>query len=207
MKRRLLLSLVFITLALCIFTKGTFAWFTDVVSYQKTYQIGDIHYIYSGSLLSTAEQEIVVPGQELITSESLFLTNKSKIDSNLRIQIRFSYTNQVTGLPETEIYTGNALNNINNFMLIGLDSNWIFSEADNCFHYQYGTSYTIPASTTEEGYSFALIDSIMFDGAKVDNTLSGATFKLQIIFQAKQMQFVDWQTIGTEEIENLVVTP
>jgi predicted ribosomally synthesized peptide with SipW-like signal peptide len=203
-KRMLILTSLIVFLTLCVISKGTYAWFTDVVSYEKIYEIGDIKYIYSGTLLNTSSEEIVVPGQPLITSESLYLTNQSKIDSNLRIQIHFSYEDQITHEIVSEIYSGQAGNHINDFMAIELDSGWIYDEDDSCWHYQYDSSYAIPASTTETGYSFNLINAISFDGEKVDNTLSGATFHLQLIFQAKQLQFVDWQTIGTEDIENLV---
>ena len=204
-KRYLLLSLIITSLTLSVFTRGTFAWFTDAVSFQKTYEIGDIRFLFSGSLLSTTSEEIVVPGQDLITSQSLYLTNQSKIDTNLRIQIHFSYVDQISGEVISEIYTGDITNNLNNFLLIELGNNWLFDENDDCFHYFHDDYFIIPASTDEEGFSFDLINSITLDGEKIDNSLSGATFYIQIIFQAKQMQFVNWQTIGVEEIEDLVL--
>ena len=204
MKKRItMLTLLIIVVTLCIFTQGTFAWFTDVVYNQRVFQIGNIEYVYSGTLLNSGQNELVVPGQPLITSDDLYLTNQSTIDTNLRVLIEFTYTNQLTQLPVQEIYTGTAGQQIENFMDIQMVAGWTYNSTDSCWHYLYNGSENIPASTTTGGYSFDLIDSVNFDGNLVDMSLSGAIFKLTFVFQAKQTNFVNWQTIGTQDIDNL----
>ena len=205
-KRWAILSLTIIVLTLCIFTQSTFAWFTDIASYQKTFQIGDISYTYSGTLINGQSSEIVVPGQPLITGTSLYLTNKSSIDTNLRLQIRFSYTDQITHLPVEETYSGDINNHLTNFMVMDMVSNWIYDATDHCWHYKYSTDYKIPAATTAEGDTFVIINQIQFDGEKVDMSLSGAIFKIQLIFQAKQSELLDWVTLGTTDIDLLAAS-
>ncbi len=203
-KRLLILVLTISVLTLCIFTQGTFAWFTDAAAYQKTFQIGDIKYIYSGGLITSGENEIVVPGQPLISGSSLSLTNQSSIDTNLRLQIRFSYEDQLTHETVNEIYSGGAGSAMDEFMEVLLVAGWEYRSADQCWHFKHNSSFVIPAATTIDGDIFSIIDSIAFNGDLVDMSLSGAIFNIKLIFQAKQAELVDWETIGMGEINNLV---
>jgi len=197
-KRITIFILVIAVLALSLLMQGTFAWFTDVALSNQTYQIGAITYVFSGSLATVQDNQIVVPGQPLITNTNLFLTNQSNIDTNLRLQIRFTYTDQITHLPVETIYNGTG--QLNNFMDLSMVTNWVYDVTDQCWHYKYNNADNIPASTTVDGYAFAIITNITFDGAAIDNTLSGSIFKLKLIFQAKQANYVTWQTIGTQDI-------
>lgn len=204
MKKRIALLLILtLTLALCFGTQGTFAWFSDTVVNQQDFEIGNVHYIYSGTLQSSDTNAIVVPGQPLITGSTLYLTNQSDIDTNLRVRIQFSYTSQTTGQPVTEAYSDDPNDVLNQFLNLSLVDGWTYDSSDECWHFHYSGSETIPATTTQDGYSFAIINGLQFDGAQVDNSLSGAVFHIKLIFQAKQAGFVDWQTLGTGDISAL----
>lgn len=197
--------LLTVAAVLCVSTQGTYAWFTDAASNLQTFEIGDIKYIYSGTLSTVSDNEIVVPGEQLLTSGNLYLNNKSKIDTNLRVQIRCHYTDQQTGQPVDEIY-GAAGCQMSSFINISMVSSWVYDSTDQCWHFKYNDDYLIPASTTDDGYFFNIIDTIQFNGSTIDNSLSGAVYQLKIIFQAKQANFVNWETIGTGDIDALAAS-
>lgn len=201
-KRVTMLTLFIIVVALCIFTQGTFAWFTDTTYNQRIFEIGDIKYIYSDTLVNTGLHQLVVPGETLISNEnqSLFLTNQSNIDTNLRVKIKYSFKMRDSQTITDGVYSNLPNDPLNNFMSVQMVPQWSYNTTDTCWYYQYNSSEIIPASPTEN-IVIPLITAISFDGNKVTNDQNGATFTITMVFQAKQANFVDWATIGTAEID------
>ena len=198
----LLLTAAFIFVS--VFTDKSYAWFTDTNVTQKIFQIGDIVYIYSGTLVTDPTKKYV-PGEELLTSGNLTLTNKSTITTNFRVKILYSFTDIATD-PDT-VYTNEPYGPgcaLEDYLTIGLVSKWKYDVTDDCYHYEYDTGdYVLPIPPVE-GYTFEIINTITFDGENIKNSYSGQGFGIKILFQAKQSEFVGWTTFFEDELNALV---
>ena len=190
-----------------LFTQGTLAWFTDANVVEKDFYIGDLHYIYKGDFVSVVNKKFV-PGETLITTDTLMLTNKSTIDSNLRLQIRFSFTDREAPFTVYEDEHFDPSCALLRYIKLTLNDSWVYDSDDECYHFKYGTGveqYKLPIpADLDIGYDLPLLDEIYFEGDTITADFSGMQFKIKILFQAKQHEFVDWETIGTVELLDLL---
>jgi len=216
-KRIVMLCLCLSIVAASFFSKGTYAWFNASVANQKILNIGDLSYEYQGDFIALAVGERVVPDQELLynsveDSSDLVVINKSSIDSQLRAQIRYSYTDYLDPLQvyvNQPYFLGAGCPLYNNYLIVSIDPNWIYNSTDECYYYNYGGyDEIIPALPVPvgSGEAFVFSDSIKFKETLTEN-LSGAQFNVRIIFQAKQANLVNWSTIGYTELNNLATQP
>lgn len=215
----IVLALVFVSL----FTQGSYAWFTDIDVKKNEFRVGEIYYIYSGSLKGSGNADgtpqVVVPGEELFTSTSLILTNHSNISTNLRLQIRYSFQDLLDPTKKTytnEVYVPGTENALSKYITLNMATGavgWEYKN-DSFYYYRYKNVATdeayvmpAPADLSLTSYNLSLVNSLKFNGETIDKTFSGKIFTLKLVFQAKQANFVDWVTIGTVEIDNLMTAP
>lgn len=99
MKRRKLLAIILsLLLLLASGTAIIFAWLVDTKYTNKiTLKSGKVEYQLTGALTNG----LIVPGQELITSPYI-LTNKSTVDSQLRIKFSIIIKDDITN---NDLYT------------------------------------------------------------------------------------------------------
>ena len=187
-------SILSLLLVVSLFMQGTFAWYSDVKQVSTVLEAGNINYVYTGSLIGSSK---IVPGQTLINDFMMTLTNRSSIDTNLRVKIFYSYMDIRTGVenPPEEYYKGCPLDS---YMDFALSNDWVYDSDDNFFYYK-GKDYTIPAGSSVSNDTFTLISAFKLLES-VDNMLSGSTFSLKAVFQSKQKEIATWTDIGTADI-------
>lgn len=180
MKRKAILYILQAVLLMTTAVVVVFAWLVDSkTTDQIILRSGKVEYILAGD----TAKGLVVPGQNLITTKYT-ITNNSTVDSQLRIKLTIKLGDDELALDDEKIFT-----------TIGLGSDFTLRE-DKFYYYQdvegvLLTTYKTPIN---------IIETLILDGVYVQNEYSGQTVKLIITIQAKQADFVDWQTLIDEEI-------
>lgn len=163
------------------------AWLTDTKETEETtFTVGKVEFTWSGEMINSP----VVPGQNLVNT-SYTLTNSSNVKSELRVKITIT-----SSLLETDA---------TDYVILTLGNGWI---KDNDYWYYQGsdteeiieddvTKYKIAPTLT----SIEVVKSIILDGTKVGNTFSETTFNVQLMFEAKQSDYVTWEQLGTANID------
>ena len=181
MKRKAILYILQAVLLMTTAVVVVFAWLVDTkTTNQIVLRSGKVEYI----LVGETETGLVVPGQNLIKTNYV-ITNNSTVDSQLRIQLTIKLDDEVLAFDDEKIFT-----------TIGLGSDFVINEDDNFYYYNDVDGVLLPTNKTP----ITIIETLILDGVYVQNQYSGKTVKLVIIIQAKQADFVDWQTLIDEEI-------
>ena len=91
-RRLILASLLLVFLFVSTLTV-TYAWFIEVKRTSSVYfKVGEIEYVYHNQDDDFIDEEIIVPGMDLIKEKCSFsIYNKSTISSELRVLITVSY--------------------------------------------------------------------------------------------------------------------
>lgn len=203
----LVLSLVFL---LGIFgVNGTFAWFIDYegigegVSSLHNFKSGNIDYVVSeGGLKTLSAGERIQPEKELLAAP-LTLINRSSVDTQLRIKVYYTYF-------KADSSSASGYVKSDNHSLVGetapfvadIDENyWKYNLYDDCFYYETAETSIISAMTNEEApQTIPLFTSMRYSG---ENSILPTTafkddnvFKITLVFQAKQANYVEWEDIG-----------
>ncbi len=214
----LVLSLVFFAGVFSV--NGTYAWFIDYGSLGEganslhNFKSGDIDYVISGGFKTLGENERIQPEMELLESP-LVLTNRSSVDTQLRVKVFYTYFISVPESVEVEGAVDGYLK-IDNYSTVGTNapfdvkidgSCWAMHEReyDDCFYYETAQTDVIPAMAddAQTPQQIPLFTSMKYSGKnsiipttafKDDNV-----FKVTLVFQAKQANYVEWKDIG--EIE------
>ena len=192
MKNKKMIGLFLIVLAaLVLITTYTIsAWLTDTeTTGETTFTIGKVVYTWSGSLKEFEENEHIVPGQELVY-EPFALTNASTVSSELR----FKFTSTIDASPEIDDARG--------YLLTVFDGNWYYDVSDDYYYYRGDISpvtedevekYKIPANNQK----LSVLTSLKLDGSKVGNDFRLLELTIEMVFEAKQSDYVTWQQLGT----------
>lgn len=177
----LLLILVGLTISFMV------AWLTDTKETEETtFTVGKVELTWSGEMINSP----VVPGQNLVNT-SYTLTNSSNVKTELRVKITIT-----SSLLETDA---------TDYVILTLGEGWV---KNNDYWYYQGldteeiiedevTKYKIAPTIT----SIEVVKSIILDGTKVGNTFSETTFNVQLMFEAKQSDYVTWEQLGTANID------
>jgi len=148
--------------------------------------VGKVELTWSGEMINSP----VVPGQNLVNT-SYTLTNSSNVKTELRVKITIT-----SSLLETDA---------TDYVILTLGEGWV---KNNDYWYYQGldteeiiedevTKYKIAPTIT----SIEVVKSIILDGTKVGNTFSETTFNVQLMFEAKQSDYVTWEQLGTANID------
>lgn len=192
MKNKKLIGLFLIMLvALVLVTTYTIsAWLTDTDTTGETsFTIGQVVYQWKGALIEVAEGEHVVPGQELV-EEEFILNNASTVSSELR----FKFTSTINAVPE--------ITDAREYLLTAFDEDWYYNASDDYYYYRGDITpvtedevvkYKISADNQE----LSVLTSLKLDGSKVGNEFRLLNLTIEMVFEAKQSDYVTWQQLGT----------
>lgn len=198
----LVLSLVFL---LGIFgVNGTFAWFIDYegigegVSSLHNFKSGNIDYVVSeGGLKTLSAGERIQPEKELLAAP-MMLINRSSVDTQLRIKVYYTYfkadSSSASGYVKSDDH---SLVGETAPFVAEIGEKWAYSLDEECFYYSDvipamadgGTPQTIPLFTSMR---YSGENSILPTTAFKDDNV----FKITLVFQAKQANYVGWEDIG-----------
>ena len=207
--RIILLIMACAVLISSLFIGGTMAWFSDNINKELVFESGSIKYIISGELINDGggeEYTLVVPGQSLTDNNGeVVLTNKSSIDTQLRMQILFSYTNG-SGITHNDVLYSPEDNEHKFYIDIALNSGWAYKEYVSTNPpgvikaYEFkdtGGEFFLPAASDPvAGYTIPLLEGLYFSGDNINEDFAGSVFSLKLFFQVKQKNIAAWQDIG-----------
>ena len=192
---RLIFQLCTILFILIIsFVTITYAWFVQVKRTGAVYfKTGEVLYVITDDTFKNKliDDEIIVPGQDLVKSDPVYILNESTLSSNLRIK---GYVT-INGIKYN-------LNNIDNDEIIEkLDSMWIYDEESECF-YPYENdeekifSAVLISQTGKTDTVINLIESLKLNGNIIGNSVSSKNVSITLIFQGKQANYASWSDLG-----------
>lgn len=185
---------------------------------------GNIGFTIYGGMKSFSENEKIMAEVELLDNLSqenaalidsddckMFLVNTSTIDTQLRIRIEYTYgKDQLSGEGAAQVYEISAENNSPLTVSLTQPNEWVYHDGYLYYKLQGASdaaftqdtiinSDVLPAVTPENEQYIPLFNHIYYSGPNSDRISenSGDTVSINIIFQARQSEFVDWQNVGT----------
>lgn len=201
---------------------ATETWFGSGENKSMQLSSGDLDFTAVGDLsLSEDEKDLILPGAELTLKEAIVITNLSTIDTELRVRVECTYDGS------TEVFKWIE------FLNDG-ESKWFVDPDDGCIYYTpkvvQGDDKRIPAvdievtETTTDGGAVVdgevtetttrvyadneipLAGTIKISG-DVPVELQGKELKLEFFIEAKQADFLDWETFGEIKDESASEVP
>lgn len=182
--KKLVLAIVAFSLTLALLMTSVIAYFTDKKTTDDlTFTLGEVSYTLSGAF----DTEFVMAGVNLITND-IAITNNSSIQTELRLKISVSSSVFVTQLTLEDLFGASFYT---------LDSGWVL---DAGYYYYRGSqstetapgTFSIPASNL----TLPILTSVILDGYKFSNNHANGTISINFVFEAKQADFITWQTLG-----------
>ena len=184
-KKKFIAILALLFLAIAALTANLIvAWLTDTAQTGPTeFQLGDVEFTWDGAV----SQDLVVPGENIVATDYT-LVNASTIRTELRFKI--------------EIYSEYLGGDGSDYVILTIDDGWVL-ETDGFYYYrgsdtvfEEGKYKILPETET-----ITVITGIELDGSKVGNDFSSSSFTITLVFEAKQSDYVDWDTLGQSNID------
>ncbi len=217
----LVLSAVLLVGLAC--ANGAYAWFTlssggslGGAGGKHSFATGNVGYVLTGGFSADYDSSKIIPEDELLASFDaeenaadiakiseyteckMFLEATSSIDTQLRIKVVYGYGD------EAEVAFDNSETSP---LTVELTDPSLWSYNGGYLYYgaydeEGKSSGVIPAfDVNEEGATPAVIplfNSIRYSGENTENSMiSGKTLNVKVIFEARQSEFVNWETVGT----------
>lgn len=188
--KKLILSFSLFVGTFILLITSVVAYFSDIkTTNSNEFKLGEVQFTYQGGL----KTDLIVPGENIIENP-ITLVNGSSIDTELRMTITVSsslFTTQTT-LEDLFGYDNE------NTPYFSLGEGWILEGS----HYYYRGLESIenPSSVFRippTSQPIVIIDYIELDGFKFTNSHANGTIGIQVIFEAKQADFVTWSYLGT----------
>lgn len=214
MKRRIAALILSIAIVVGILSyQGSFAWFVSSASKNQYISVAVVNYGSGASLDSMNVYDdgttYIMPGDNLIVlngvSSKFVVTNSSSINTQIRLKIE--YTSYESGSANTVTYQGSDDEPLS---VTFPENKWSFyksSDEDSYFYYMGSEYKTQQLQSLDDVYdikptetSIEAIDSISYknDSSVVSaDVYSNSNVSVKIVFEAKQADFVSWETIGT----------
>ncbi len=195
MKKRILCVILSIAAICSMFGfSATQAWFNAGENKYQVFTAGNLTYVVAGEL-GVSDGEVILPGTD-VAPGGLTVTNKSSIDSNLRIQILCTYTDENKNTI-TKKYTGNEATD---FMSVEFASDstakWVAGDDGYIYFYSDFANKNQRIEAKEDA-EIPFISHLVFSGPNVDSSFSGKTVTVKVIFESKQADFIEWANIGS----------
>lgn len=184
-KKKFIVILALLFLAIAALTANLIvAWLTDTAQTGPTeFQLGDVEFTWDGAV----SQDLVVPGENIVATDYT-LVNASTIRTELRFKI--------------EIYSEYLDGDGSDYVILTIDDGWVL-ETDG-FYYYRGSDTVVEEGKYKilpETETITVITGIELDGSKVGNDFSSSSFTITLVFEAKQSDYVDWDTLGQSNID------
>lgn len=213
MKNKKTLLLFLLLIGFMVYTTSMIsAWLTDTKSTEPAVMIvGDIEYEWLGEI---TEDTPIVPGQELV-GQTFALKNTSTVTSEIRVLMNIQVKKQDVGaeyIDWLDAYSIDASNPIESpaKLFITFGSKWI-KQANAFTRVVSGTTYNVheyrydevvdPYDSANPADPIEVITSMILNGWTVGNEYENAEFKVTLVFEAKQEEYVTWEQLGTAEID------
>ena len=218
MKKRIAALIASLAVVLGLMSsQGSGAWFVTAVKRAQNINIAVINFDSEAELLGTLEEDYygvpcIYPGQNLVLlnnkNATLTMNNNSSIDTHARVRIE--YTSYATGAAKTVTYSGSQDDDLH--VEFVNPEQWLpYNNGmdGTCFYYvgpNYGSStlrniddvFTITPSVP----SIDIIKSVYYDKDIKTEDYSGNEVTVNIIFEAKQADFVGWSTLGEYKVNS-----
>lgn len=192
-------------------SQSSYAWFVTAVKKAQNITIAVMSYTSSSAALETLEEDFygkpcIYPGQNLIKLQGddaqITMFNNSTIDTQIRVRIE--YTSYKNGRAETKVYSNSEDDDLQ--VEFTHPGQWLPYETDMSGYCYY---YVGPDFNATELKSLDDVHVITPDEANV-NILSNVSYKndidtslysgnevtVNIIFEAKQADYVGWTSLG-----------
>ncbi len=198
-------------------SQGSGAWFVTAVKRAQNINIAVVNFDSEAELLGTMEEDYygkacIYPGQNLVLlnekDATLTMNNNSSIDTQIRVRIE--YTSYKSGSAKTVVYSASEDDDLQvEFANPGQWLPYNNGMDDTCFYY-VGPDYGAKTLTdTDNVYSIrpdvASVDIIKGVCYKEDintGSYSGNEVTVNIIFEAKQADYVGWSALAQYQVNS-----
>ena len=196
-------------------SQGSYAWFVTAVKRAQNITIAVVSYDSAAASLDTLEEDFygnscIYPGQNLVLFEgrdaTLSMYNSSTI--NTQIRVRVEYTSYAGGLAENVVYSASEDDDLQ--VDFANPEQWLpyDNSIDGCCFYYVGPSYGSDKLTdvnkvysiTPDITSVDIIDKVLYKEDIDTGLYSGNEVTVNIIFEAKQADYVGWSTLGEYQV-------
>ena len=218
MKKRIIALIASLAVIAGLMTsQSSYAWFVTAVKRAQRITIGVVSYDSSAAVsLDTFEEdfygnECIYPGQNLVALDgddaSLSMYNSSTIDTQIRVRIE--YTSYADGTAKQVIYSGSE----DEDLLVEFDNaeQWLAYDdgMDGCCFYYVGPDFGKDTLTNlDDIYTvkpdvadISIIKKVCYKDTINANLYSGNEVKVNVIFEAKQADYVGWSNLGEYHVE------
>lgn len=194
MKRnvKVLISIMALFILAITLATSSYAWFVSLKrSGTIIFVSGEVRYDLVGNL---EEQEYIVPEKPLV-EEAYVLTNKSTIDTEIRMQLYYQFANGNSEIDNESwvAYDGE----LNQQIKANIGNDWVYYKG--CWYYGKidGDNVSGTVIKGSENTQITVLESLCVSGNNYGN--KGELNKklvIKIVFQAKQKEYVDWDELG-----------
>ena len=202
MKRQSTILLLLTTLFILVVSIATitYAWFVEVKRTGAVYfKTGEVVYVMNDDCFKNnlIDDTIIVPGQELVEKDPIYILNESTLSSNLRVK---GYVT-INGIKYD-------LNNSSTDAIIEVfDSIWEYDTENQCWYAKENnaekTFNAVTVSATgKQDTIINLITSIKLNGNVIGNAVESKDVSITLIFQGKQANYADWSDLCELTIYN-----
>lgn len=217
MTKRIIALIASLAVILGLMTsQSSYAWFVTSVKRAQRITIGVVSYDSSAAVsLDTLEEDFygnacIYPGQNLVMLEgddaSISMYNSSTVDSQIRVRVE--YTSFSSGSAKNVIYSGSEDEDLE--VIFSNPEQWLpyNNGMDGTCYYYVGPDYNRSALTdVDDVYTITpdiadveIIESIRYKETIDANLYSGNEVTVNVIFEAKQADYVGWSSLGEYQV-------
>lgn len=198
-------------------SQGSGAWFVTAVKRAQNISIAVMTYDSETETLGTLEEDYygkpcIFPGQNLVLlndkDATITMNNNSSIDTQIRVKIE--YTSYSSGSAKTVVYSGSEDEDLS--VEFANPGQWLSynNGMDGTYFYYVGPDFGSSVLTdTDNVYSISpavpSVDIIKGVSYKEDidtSVYSGSEVTVNIIFEAKQADYVGWSTLAEYKVNS-----
>lgn len=198
-------------------SQGSGAWFVTAVKRAQNINIAVVNFDSEAEVLGTMEEDFygkscIYPGQNLVLlnekDATLTMNNNSSIDTQIRVKIE--YTSYKSGTAQTVVYSGSEEDDLQ--VEFANPGQWLpyNNGMDDTYFYYVGPGFgsktlTNPDKSFSITPSIASVDIIKGVSYKEDidtGSYSGNEVTLNIIFEAKQADYVGWSALAQYQVNS-----
>ena len=198
-------------------SQGSGAWFVTAVKRAQNISIAVVNFDSEAEMLGTLEQDYygkpcIFPGQNLVLlnekDATITMNNNSSIDTQIRVKIE--YTSYSSGSAKTEIYSGREgedlkVEFVNPEQWLPYDNGM-----DGTYFYYVGPEFGSSKLTDlDDVYSITpvvpsvdIIKGVSYSEDVDTSVYSGSEVTVNIIFEAKQADYVGWSALAQYQVNS-----
>ncbi len=197
-------------------SQGSFAWFVTSVKRAQRMTIGVVSFDSSSAVsLDTLEEDFygkacIYPGQNLVKLDgddaSISMYNSSTVDSQIRVRIE--YTSFADGVAKEVVYSGSEKDDLQ--VVFANPEQWLpyNNGMDGTCYYYVGPDFNEAKLTDlDDVYTIQpdvadveIIKSICYKESINASLYSGNKVTVNVIFEAKQADYVGWSSLGEYQV-------